>query len=229
MKTAIITGASGNMGAAIVSKFLAGGYHVIGTVIENDPASVETDHTAFEKAVLDLLNENETTSFIRSLVEKHKTIDTLVLTVGGFATGSIEETSTAAIMQQVKLNFETAYNIARPVFIHMLQQGHGRIFMTGSRPGLHSFHGSGMIAYSLGKSLLFRLADLMNDEARGKDVVTSIVVPSTIDTPQNRKAMPAANFSDWVKPEAIADILYYHCSEEARPLRETVIKIYGNS
>lgn len=229
MKTAIITGASGNMGIAIVNKFLAEGYHVIGTVIKNDTVPIEIEHPEFEKAVLNLLSEDETSMFIRSIVEKYKTIDTLVLTVGGFATGSIEETGTAAVTQQVKLNFETTYNIARPVFIQMMKQGYGRIFMTGSRPGLHSFHGSGMVAYSLGKSLLFRLADLMNDEARGQDVVTSIVVPSTIDTPQNRMAMPTANFSDWVKPASIADIIHYHCSEEARPLRETVIKIYGNS
>lgn len=229
MKTAIITGASGNMGSAIVNKFLAEGYHVIGTVIKNDPILLEINHPEFEKKILDLLSEDETTLFIRSMVEKYKTIDTLILTVGGFTTGGIEETSTAAVIQQVKLNFETTYNVARPVFIQMMKQGYGRIFMTGSRPGLHSFHGNGMVAYSLGKSLLFRLADLMNDEARGQDVVTSIVVPSTIDTPQNRKAMPSANFSDWVKPAAIADIIHYHCSEEARPLRETVIKIYGNS
>ena len=69
----------------------------------------------------------------------------------------------------------------------------------------------------------------MNIEAKGKNVVTSIVVPSTIDTPQNRKAMPATNFSDWVKPEEIANLIYFHCQKEAAMLRETVIKVYNNA
>lgn len=228
MKTAIVTGASGNLGQAIINKFLDQGYFVIGTVIPNDPVSLEIKDIRFEKAEVDLFNEGDSASFIKSIVEKYTTIDVVVLTVGGFALGTVGETSTGDVINQIRLNFETAYNIVRPVFNQMTKQNQGRIFMTGSRPGLHSFHGNGMVAYSLGKSLLFRLADLLNDEAKGSDVVTSIIVPSTIDTPQNRRAMPGANFNDWVKPDEIADIIHYHCSSEARSLRETVIKVYGN-
>lgn len=229
MKTVIVTGASGNMGRAIVQKFLFEGYHVIGMVPEHDPNPIDILHAHFEKREVDLLNEKATGEFISSVSEKHGNIETVVLTVGGFATGYISNTDMAAIMKQVELNFSTAYHVARPAFLQMLQQGHGRIFMTGSRPGLHSFHGNGMLAYSLGKSLLFRLAELMNDEAKGKDVVTSIIVPSTIDTPQNRMAMPDADPSNWVTPGEIANIIFYHCSDEAKSLRETVIKVYGNS
>jgi NAD(P)-dependent dehydrogenase (short-subunit alcohol dehydrogenase family) len=229
MKTAIVTGASGNMGRAIVRKFLDKNYRVIGTIAVNEHCPIDIQHANFEKKEVDLLSEKGAAAFVSEVIEKYSCIDTVVLTVGGFAMGTIANTDTAAILKQVDLNFSTTYNIARPVFLHMLQQGHGRIFMTGSRPGLHSFHGSGMIAYSLGKSLLFRLADLMNDEAKGKDVVTSIIVPSTIDTPQNRQAMPDVDPVNWVKPEEIASIIHYHSSDDARPLRETVIKVYGNS
>jgi NAD(P)-dependent dehydrogenase (short-subunit alcohol dehydrogenase family) len=229
MKTAIVTGASGNMGRAIVQKFLDDGYRVIGAVAANEPDSISIQHGHFEKVAIDLLDEDQASHFILSMIDKYSCIDVVILTVGGFAMGSIVDTNIASVMKQVNLNFSTTYNIARPVFLQMLQHGHGRIFMTGSRPGLHSFHGSGMVAYSLGKSLLFRLADLMNDEAKGKDVVASIIVPSTIDTPQNRQAMPDADPSNWVTPEEIANIISYHCSEEAKSLRETVIKIYGNS
>lgn len=228
-KNVVVTGASGNMGRAIVQKFLFEGYHVIGTVPQHDTNPIDILHAHFEKREVNLLNEKDTATFVSSVIEKQGSIDTVVLTVGGFATGYITDTDMTAIMKQVELNFSTAYHVARPVFLQMLQQGHGRIFMTGSRPGLHSFHGNGMIAYSLGKSLLFRLADLMNDEAKGKDVVTSIIVPSTIDTPQNRIAMPEADPSNWVTPDEIANIIYYHCSGDAKSLRETVIKVYGNS
>jgi len=69
----------------------------------------------------------------------------------------------------------------------------------------------------------------MNDEAKGYNVVTSVVVPSTIDTPQNRKSMPDADPSKWVKPEAIADVINFYCSDEASVLREPIIKVYNNS
>ena len=86
-----------------------------------------------------------------------------------------------------------------------------------------------MVAYGLGKSLVFRLAEIMNDEAKGHNVVSAVVIPSTIDTPQNRKAMPNVNFDNWVKPEEIANVIYFHCSDKAAALREPVIKVYGNS
>jgi NAD(P)-dependent dehydrogenase (short-subunit alcohol dehydrogenase family) len=111
----------------------------------------------------------------------------------------------------------------------MMKQNSGNIFLIGSRPGLNAAAGKGMVAYGLGKSLIFRLAELMNDEAKGHNVTTSVVVPGTIDTPQNRKAMPDANFSNWVKPEAIADAIYFYCSDKASAIREPVIKLYGNA
>lgn len=225
----IVTGASGNLGQAVVNKFISEGYKVIGAVIPNDPVSVNFPEDSFEKAVVDLMNEEEATRFISSVVHKHKRIDAAVLTVGGFAMGKIADTSTADILKQYKLNFETTYNVARPVFVQMMKQNSGRIFMIGSRPGLDARNSNGMIAYGLGKSLVFRLAELLNQEAKNHQVVTSVVVPSTIDTPQNRKAMPNADPSNWVKPEAIADIIYFHCTPETVILREPIIKVYGNS
>jgi NAD(P)-dependent dehydrogenase (short-subunit alcohol dehydrogenase family) len=228
-KVAVITGASGNLGQAVVKKFIAEGYKVIGTVIPNDPVPMNFPPDKFEKVVVDLMNEEDSGKFIRSIVDKYKTIDATVLTVGGFAMGGIADTSAADIMKQYKLNFETAYNIARPVFVQMMKQNSGRIFIIGAKPGLNAANGKGMIAYGLAKSLIFRLAELINDEAKGKNVVASVVVPSTIDTPQNRNAMPDVDFTNWVKPDDIANVIYYHCTDEASVLRETMIKVYNNS
>ena len=229
MKTIIITGASGNLGQAVVKKFLANDHLVVGTIIPNDTVVMDIPGKNFETAVVDLMSENAARQFIDLVVEKHGNIEAAVLTVGGFAMGKIADTKTSDIEKQYKLNFETAYNMARPVFVQMIKQGSGRIFLIGSRPGSDMKNSNGMVAYGLGKSLIFRLAELMNEEAKGTNVVTSVVVPSTIDTPPNRKSMPDADFSKWVTPEAIADVIYFYCSEEAAILRETVIKVYGNS
>jgi NAD(P)-dependent dehydrogenase (short-subunit alcohol dehydrogenase family) len=229
MKTAIVTGASGNLGQAVINKFLGEGIKVTGTVIHNDPTKVDTNNPNFEAIVADLMDEDKAKEFVDGVISKYKSLDIAVLTVGGFAAGKIAETKTADVMKQYKLNFETAYNVARPVFTQMMKQGRGRIFLIGSKPGLDAKNGKGMVAYGLGKSLIFRLAELMNDEAKGQNVVTSVVVPSTIDTPQNRKAMPDAKFENWVKPETIADVIFFHCTDQATAMREPLIKMYGNA
>ena len=229
MKTAIITGASGNLGQAVIKKFLSEGYYVVGTIVPNDPVTVDIKDKNFETAIVDLMNEESSQQFVSSFIAKHGQIDVVILTVGGFAMGKIADTKTSDVFKQYKLNFETAYNAARPVFIQMMQQGHGRIFMIGSRPGSDMRNSKGMVGYGMAKSLIFRLAELMNDEAKGSDVVTNVVVPSTIDTPQNRQSMPDADFDKWVKAEAIADIIYYYCTPAASIIRESVIKVYNRS
>ena len=229
MKVAIVTGASGNMGQAVIRKFICGGYYVVGTIIPNDQTPLDYPADKFEKVVVDLTDENDSQKFVDTVTEKYGSIDAAVLTVGGFALGKIEETKTADILKQYKLNFETAYNVARPAFFQMMKKNNGRIFIIGSKPGLDARDGKGMVAYGLAKSLVFRLAELMNDEAKGKNVVTTVVVPSTIDTPFNRKSIPGADFHDWVKPEAIADVIHWHCTPEANSLREPVLKIYNNA
>lgn len=229
MKIAIVTGASGNLGQAVVKKFIDEGYKVIGTIIPNDPVPLNFPHDKFEKIAVDLMNEDDSANFIASVISKYGSVDAAVLTIGGFAMGSVAETRTGDIAKQYKLNFETTYNVARPIFVQMLKQNSGRIFIVGSRAGLDAKSGKGMVAYGLGKSLIFRLAELMNDEAKGTNVVTSVVVPSTIDTPQNRKSMPDADPAKWVKPYAIAEVVYFYCTDAASALREPLIKVYNNS
>jgi NAD(P)-dependent dehydrogenase (short-subunit alcohol dehydrogenase family) len=223
MKSVLVTGANGNLGEAVVKKFIAEGYHVTGTVHK------DTTATGYDAVKVDLTDEKAAHELVAKLIEKNKTIDVAVLTVGGFAMGKIADTSAADILHQYKLNFETAYHVAQPVFQQMMKQGSGRIFLVGSRPGIDMHNSKGMVAYGMAKSLLFRLAELLNDEGKGHNVVTNVVVPSTIDTPPNRESMPGADFSKWVKPEAIADVIYFYSSEEANVLREPVIKVYNNA
>jgi NAD(P)-dependent dehydrogenase (short-subunit alcohol dehydrogenase family) len=228
-RIAIVTGASGNVGQAVINKFISQGFFVIGTVLPNDPFAPNFPGESFEGVAVDLLDEVASRKFVEFVVAKYRRLDAAVLTVGGFAAGKISETTTTDITKQVKLNFETTYNIAQPSFMQMINQKKGRIFIIGSRPGLDAKSGRGMIAYGLAKSLVFRLAELLNDEAKGQNVVTSIVVPSTIDTETNRKAIPTGDFDSWVKAEQIAEVIFYYSSEAASALREPVIKVYNNA
>jgi Short-chain alcohol dehydrogenase of unknown specificity len=228
-KVAIVTGASGNLGQSVIKKFISEGFFVVGTVLPNDPFVPNYPEENFESVAVDLLDEDASRKFVESVATAYGRLDVAVLTVGGFAAGKISETATKDIAKQYKLNFETAYNIAQPSFLQMVNQNSGRIFIIGSRPGLDAKSGKGMVAYGLAKALVFRLAELLNDEAKGRNVVTSIIVPSTIDTETNRKAIPQGDFDSWVKTEQIADIIFYYSSEAASAVREPVIKLYNNA
>jgi NAD(P)-dependent dehydrogenase (short-subunit alcohol dehydrogenase family) len=227
-KTVIITGAGGNLGQAVSKKFSDEDYTVIGTLHSKSATDNYTNKT-FEEVTIDLLNEESCQKFVQDVVEKHGKIDVAVLTAGGFTMGNIDSATTADIYKQYQLNFETAYNIARFIFIQMMQQNNGRIFLIGSRQGLEASKGKGTVAYTLSKSLIFRLAEILNAEAKGKDVVTTVIVPGTIDTPENRKSMPEADFNSWVNPLEIASTIFFYSGEEAKSIREPVIKMFNRS
>lgn len=228
MKTVIVTGASGNLGQAICQKFLSEGANVIGTATSDVVLPFSHDKK-FERYVIDLRREELAEHFVDLVQKKYGSIDTAVLTVGGFAAGKMQDTRIAAIEQQLQLNFATAYNIARPVFSVMMKQGYGRIFLTSSRTGSDMRFSKGALAYGLSKSLLIRLTEWMNEEAKGTNVVSSVILPSTIDTPENRKSMPGADFNSWVKTASIADMVFAFASEDFADMREPVIKAYGNA
>ena len=225
MKTVLITGAAGALGSAIVTKFAADGYNVIGIV--NHAQAPAGNNVELMQA--NLTDEAATGEAVQNIVARYGSIDVLIATAGGFAMGDIAATKLSDIAAQNEINFQTAYNISRPVFGHMKERGNGRIFLVGSRPGLSAHNGKGMVAYGLAKSLLTYLAELMNDEAKSTDVITTLVVPSIIDTPTNRKMMATADFSGWVTPESIAGAIHFYCSDAAADIREPVIKVYGNS
>jgi NAD(P)-dependent dehydrogenase (short-subunit alcohol dehydrogenase family) len=229
MRTVFISGATGNLGRAVVRRFLGSGDTIYGALLPGEILPEEFVNEHFIPIRVDLNDESATASAIGKIISTQGGIDVAVHTAGGFAMGGISSTSSENLLSQFRLNVETAYHAARPIFLDMISRGHGRIFMIGSKPGLEMKNSKGMVAYGLSKSLIFRLAELMNDEAKGRDVVTTVIVPSTIDTPQNRKSMPDADFSKWVSADAIAELIHYHASGNAAALRETVLKIYGGS
>src|SRR6476620_9462448 len=121
VKTVIITGANGNLGSAVTKEFLDKGYKVVATVIteamKNDFAPSEN----LEVQVVNLTNEEETNSFVQTVIDKYKKVDGALLLVGGFAAGDIAATKLDDIKKQISLNFDTAYNVTRPIYEHMKQ------------------------------------------------------------------------------------------------------------
>lgn len=228
-KLVIITGANGNLGVATVKRFLEEGYKVVAVDGKSTHLSFAEGNPLFEFHSVNLSSEAETTSFVENVITQHGTVSAALLLVGGFAMGKIADTSGGDINRMFSLNFETAYYVTRPVLKHMQEKGYGRIVFIGTRPALEAAQGKSMIAYSLTKSLVFKLADIINAETKGTNVTASVVVPSTIDTAINRQSMPDADFDSWVKPEQVADVMEFICSEKGGPVREAVYKVYNNA
>ena len=229
MKSIIITGANGNLGVATVKKFLDEEYKVIAIDAKNDHLDFASGNTNFEFHTVDLANEERTKEFINKTIAKHKKIDAALMLVGGFAMGTINETKAADIQKQFSLNFETAYFLAHPLLKQMQNNGYGRLVFIGARPAINAAQGKNLVAYALSKSLLFKLAEFINEENKGTNVVASVVIPSTIDTEINRKSMPDADPENWVKPSEIAEVLEFICSEKGSVIREPIYKVYNNA
>lgn len=223
MKIAIVSGASGNLGSAVVSYFLENAYQVIGLVHKSTKSKNNLNN--YQEIKVDLLDEIATENCLKTILQNYKKIDVVVLTAGGFRSGSIEKTSLADIEHQYQLNFVTAFNFARPAVLQMKKQGSGRLFFIGSQPGMDTHKGKNNVAYSLSKSQLFQLANIFNAETKELDIKTYVVVPSTIDTPENRKAMPNADYSKWEKPEAIAEVIGRYTKEVTEKTDENYIII----
>lgn len=229
MKTVIITGANGNLGMAVTKEFLDKNYQVITTISSESGKESFQPHPRLEILTVNLTNEKETTTFVENIIRKYRVVDAALLLVGGFAMGDITITSGDDLHKQITLNFETAYYVTRPLFAHMMANKRGNIIFIGARPALNPAQGKGLIAYGLSKSLLFKLAEYLNEAARGMNISVSVIVPSTLDTPLNRKSMPDADPEDWVKPSEIAETLEFLVSDKSSSLRETVLKIYNNA
>lgn len=224
-KTAIITGASGNLGKACVRAFLDDDFDILATILPGESLGYDVPGRITVEEV-DLTNEKDATRFIAE--KASHTIDCALLLVGGFAMGNISETDSTQLHKMFSLNFFTAYHCARPLFQKMKDQPNGgRIVLIGSKPALNPKDGKNTVAYALSKSLLFDLANILNAESSEGKVVTHVIAPSVIDTPPNREAMPTANFRAWVTPETIAANILWLCSEKGAAVRGGVLKLYG--
>ena len=228
-KNIIITGAAGNLGKAVTQKFLDDGY-VVHAVISgrDDQEFMKADKLFIYKA--NLMYEPEAINTVHQIVDAAGNIDMVVMIVGGFQMGTLRETSLDDFEKMYRLNFVTAYNTARPVFMQMEnQKGGGQLVFIGARPAMNPGTAKSMVGYSITKSMVFRLSEIINEEGKDKNISSSVIVPSIIDTPRNRKSMPDADYTKWVTAENIAENIAHIATPAGRKLKETIFKVYGDS
>jgi NAD(P)-dependent dehydrogenase (short-subunit alcohol dehydrogenase family) len=227
MKSVLVTGASGNLGTSLVEELHKDGYHIIATLGSAKEPGIFNHLPNVESYVVDLLDEEKIADFLAKITDKP--IHAAALLVGGFMAGSIGETDLAALDKMYRINFLTAFNLVKPLITRFEAQGDGQFVFIGARPALVPEAGKNLFAYALSKSLIFELANLVNAQGKGKHISATVIVPSTIDTPINRQAMPDADPTKWVTPEAISKTIAFVLSDTGRTINEPVLKLYNQS
>jgi NAD(P)-dependent dehydrogenase (short-subunit alcohol dehydrogenase family) len=222
----VITGATGGLGSAVVHAFLSEGATVWGVLGPSSPSRIE--HPNLATVTADLTVPAEAEAAVQTVIEASGKIDVLLHLTGGFAGGKpVAETDDAVWGRMLSLNLYTAIYMARAVLPHMLQTGKGRIVAIGSRTGVEP--AAGLSAYGVSKAALIALMRTIAAEVRDSRVTANVVLPSVIDTPANRAASPAADFTKWVQPESIARLLLFLASGAAADINGAVIPIYGQA
>jgi len=229
----IVTGAAGNLGQAVGLAFLAAGANLALTDhAEGRLGRIFTDIAGSPEHFLadsvDATDTGAVESMIAETIDRLGRVDVLVNTVGGFRSGTaVHETSLETWDLMLNLNARSVFIASRAVIPQMLQQGSGKIVSVAARSGLEG--GKKNAAYSASKSAVIRLTESMSAELKGSDINVNCILPSIIDTPQNRQAMPRADHRCWVKPEALADVILFLASDAAREVHGAAVPVYGKS
>jgi len=227
-KNLIITGASGNLGKEVVKKLSELGYELNVTVSARDSGIFNTLATV-NAHVVDLLDENAVSSFVSDAVSNEEPLHAGIFLAGGYAPGNIAETSDGDMEKMININFMTAFHLVKPLMDHFEANGGGQFIFIGARPALIAKQGAANFAYALSKTLVFKMAEMINAEGEAKNITATVIVPSTIDTPANRTAMPDADFTKWIPAADMAEGIAFVLSETGRKMRQTVIKLYNRA
>src|SRR6266487_3728791 len=231
-RVVIITGAVGNLGLATAHAFQAAGDKTVLVDRSHDKlrdafGSVAASPDHLLAGGVDLSDAASLSKLIADTLGRFGRVDTLVNTVGAWRGGKpVHEEDLANWDFLFNVNLRTTLLCCRAVIPQMLKQGRGKIITVASRDG---FKGSaGYAAYSASKSAVLRLAESLANELKVANINVNCIMPGTIDTPQNRSAVPNGEFSKWVEPAAIAEVILFLASDASRAVNGAALPVFGN-
>jgi NAD(P)-dependent dehydrogenase (short-subunit alcohol dehydrogenase family) len=223
-KVALVTGADGGLGTHVTKALLDAGFTVVGSSPKIRPNSF--DHPQFTTLPATLDGLDAASKAVETVIGGFGRIDVLAHLVGGFAGGSsVADTDDATFQRMFDLNVNAAFHMLRAVLPHMRKAGTGRIIAIGSRAAENP--GASVGAYSASKAALVSLVRTVALENKDAGITANVILPGTIDTPANRKAMPGADVAQWVQPGAIASLIVWLASEAGKEVTGAAIPVYG--
>jgi len=232
-KVALVAGGTGGLGRAVSLAFLEEAAKVVATFRKQE--ELDALKTAAGANVsrlagfnVDVTDEAAVRQLVEGILAQHGRLDVLVNTVGGYVGGTkLWELETKTFDQMLALNLRSGYMLSRAAVRAMLKKGSGAIVNVAAKAAFD--HAAGAAAYAASKSAAVALLDSLAADLKGSGVRVNTILPSIIDTEVNRKAMPAADFSKWPKPEEIARVILFLCSDDAKVIHGAAIPVYGDS
>ncbi len=224
-KVVLVTGASGGLGAYVTRAFLDAGATVIGTSRKINQSDFAAPN------FIALAGEISTPAGAQALLaevgNRFSALDVLVHTVGGFAGGqTIAETDDSTFQRMLDLNLNSTFYLLRAAIPILRKKNGGRIIAIGSRAALEP--GARVGAYSASKAAMVSLVRTAALENRDTGLTANVILPGTMDTPANRKAMPNADFSKWVQPAAVASLITWLAGDAGKDVNGAAIPVYGS-
>lgn len=223
-RRAVVTGAGGALGAAVVDRLRENGARV-GAVVRARAGALPADVATVSA---DLTDEAAVAACMATLADRlGGAAEVVVHCAGGYAGAPLAATSLAEWRRMLEDNLTAAFLVLRAALPPMIAAGRGRIVTVGSRASLRGDEGTA--AYAASKGGLLRLTEAAAAEGLAHGVTVNCVLPGTIDTPANRRGMPAADASAWVAPAAIAEVCVFLCSDAAAAVSGAAVPVYGRS
>jgi NAD(P)-dependent dehydrogenase (short-subunit alcohol dehydrogenase family) len=233
-KIAIVTGATASLTAAVTPALLGAGATVVTTYRrESDLAKLReragiAPDAKLSGVMLDLTDEQAVARTYAGIAEQHGAIDILVNVAGGYAGGqTVHETPWSLWQQQLDLNLKTTVLSCQAAVPHMLARGGGAIVNVGTRTATQP--AAKLAAYAASKRAVTQLTEALAAELRDQNITANIILPSTIDTPENRQNDPTAKGGRWVKPEDIARVILFLVGSDAQIISGAAIPVYGKA
>jgi NAD(P)-dependent dehydrogenase (short-subunit alcohol dehydrogenase family) len=228
-RVAIVTGGAGALGSVVTSRLLGDGAHVCvplelaGHGDELRARVAPAPHARLVTEVVDATDLDAMTRFTEAVVQLHGRVDILVTIVGGFAGGALVETDRAAWDRMLAMNLTSTFVAARAVVPHMVSTGRGRVVTIGSRAVVPPE--PGFIAYTTAKAGVIAFTQALARELHPHGITVNCILPSTMDTPANRAAMPDGDRQGWVPVESVADAIAYLVRDTSSHITGTLVAI----
>lgn len=232
-KLALVAGGTGGLGRAVSLAFLDAGANVAATYrkqaeFEALKNAAGANGARLDGNIVDVTDEAAVGELFDKVLARHGRVDALVNAVGGYTGGvKLWETETAILDQMLALNLRSGYALSRAAVRVMLKQGQGAIVNVAAKAAVD--HPGGAAAYAASKAAAVAMLDSLAADVKGSGVRVNSILPSIIDTEANRKAMPKADFTKWPKPEDIARVILFLCSDDAKVVHGAAIPVYGES
>ena len=223
-KVVLVTGANGGLGTYVTQAFLDAGATVIGTSRKIQQSDFNSPN--FTAVAAEISTRESARTLVDQVVGRFGKLDVLAHTIGGFAGGqSIADTDDATFQRMLDLNLNSTFHILRAALPPLRKAGGGRVIAIGSRAALEP--GAGVGAYSASKAAMVSLIRTVALENKDAGVTANAILPGTMETPANRKAMPNADVSKWVQPASVAGLVVWLASEAGKDVNGSVIPVYG--